>query len=187
MSKNLMEAAADILSRSKAAAPGMPMEKAKGEVEDLGGVTPTDPIPGEGEGSAKTVKKATAPGKPAAVGAMPMEKAKGQVEVMKEEEEKDEEDEDEKDEKDEKEMDEEYIEERAKWRSTSAAKRVTSPNREDSISIDYHHDNPRSTGVLRSKGDKETYSGLQYREPAQYAQHGPRKGMETCRTFEGTD
>ena len=101
MSKNLMEAAADILSRSKAAAPGMPMEKAKGEVQDLGGVTPTDPIPGEGEGAAKTVKKATAPGKPAAVGAMPMEKAKGEVEVVKEE--KDKEDEEEKDEKDEKE------------------------------------------------------------------------------------
>jgi hypothetical protein len=93
MSKSLLEQAADILSKSKAAAPGMSMEKAKGEVEDLGGVTPTDPIPHEGEGAAKTVKKATAPGKPAAVGAMPMEKAKGSVEVVKEEEEKDEEDE----------------------------------------------------------------------------------------------
>lgn len=104
MSKNLMEAASDILARSKAAAPGMPMEKVKGEVEDLGGVTPTDPIPGEGEGAAKTVKKATAPGKPAAVGAMPMPKAKGEVDVVKEEEEKDEneEEKDEKDEKDEK-------------------------------------------------------------------------------------
>lgn len=100
MPKNLMEAAADILSRSKAAAPGMPMEKVKGEVQDLGGVTPTDPIPGEGEGSAKTVKKATPPGKPAAVDAMPMEKAKGEVEVVKEE--KDKEDEEEKDEKEEK-------------------------------------------------------------------------------------
>lgn len=120
MPKNLMEAAADILSRSKAAAPGMPMEKAKGEVEDLGGVTPTDPIPGEGEGAAKTVKKATPPGKPAAVGAMPMEKAKGEVDVVKEEEEKEEKDEkhekeekgkkEEKEEKDEKESMKEDVE-----------------------------------------------------------------------------
>jgi len=84
MSKNLMEAAADILSRSKAAAPGAPMQKPDGEVEDLGGVTPTDPVRREGDGSAKNVKKATAPGKPASVGAMPMEKVKGEVDVVKE-------------------------------------------------------------------------------------------------------
>jgi len=80
MSKNLMEAAADILSRSKAAAPGAPMQKPDGEVEDLGGVTPTDPARREGDGSAKNVK----PGKPASVGAMPMEKVKGEVDVVKE-------------------------------------------------------------------------------------------------------
>jgi len=113
MSKNLMEAAADILSRSKAAAPSDPLEKVKGEVEDLGGVTPTDPVRREGDGSAKNVKKATAPGKPASVGAMPMEKVKGEVDVVKEnnhdddhddddhddEEHDDEHDDDEKDEK----------------------------------------------------------------------------------------
>lgn len=98
MSKNLMEAAADILSRSKAAAPGAPMQKPDGEVEDLGGVTPTDPVRGEGDGSAKNVKKATAPGKPASVGAMPMEKVKGEVDVVKENKHEDDEDE-EKDEK----------------------------------------------------------------------------------------
>ncbi len=95
--KNLMEAAADILSRSKAAAPGAPLEKVEGEVEDLGGVTPTKPERAEGDGAAKNVKKATAPGKPAAVAAAPME-------VVKEEDEKNEdEEEDEKEEKDEKE------------------------------------------------------------------------------------
>lgn len=95
MSKNLMEAAADILSRSKAAAPGAPMQKPDGEVEDLGGVTPTDPVRREGDGSAKNVKKATAPGKPASVGAMPMEKVKGEVDVVKENKHDDEHDDDE--------------------------------------------------------------------------------------------
>jgi len=95
MSKNLMEAAADILSRSKAAAPGAPMQKPDGEVEDLGGVTPTDPARREGDGSAKNVKKATAPGKPASVGAMPMEKVKGEVDVVKENKHDDEHDDDE--------------------------------------------------------------------------------------------
>lgn len=186
MSKNLMEAAADILSRSKAAAPGMPMEKAKGEVQDLGGVTPTDAIPHEGEGSAKTVKKATAPGKPAAVGAMPMEKAKGEIDVVKEE--KDDEDEDEKDEKDEKKSkkdDEDMNEsvrqiiERAKWRSVkSVAKKITSPKSLDSDSYDYHHDNPRSTGRLRATSDKEEEGHeISQRDPAEYTTRGPRKGM----------
>lgn len=95
MSKNLMEAAADILSRSKAAAPGAPMQKPDGEVEDLGGVTPTDPVRREGDGSAKNVKKATAPGKPASVGAMPMEKVKGEADVVKENKHDDEHDDDE--------------------------------------------------------------------------------------------
>jgi len=95
MSKNLMEAAADILSRSKAAAPGAPMQKPDGEVEDLGGVTPTDPARREGDGSAKNVKKATAPGKPASVGAMPMEKVKGEADVVKENKHDDEHDDDE--------------------------------------------------------------------------------------------
>jgi hypothetical protein len=112
MSKNLMEAAADILSKSKASAPGMPMEKVKGEVQDLGGVTPTKAIPDEGDAVSKDVKKATPPGKPASVGQMPMEKPKdGHVEnvksFVKEEEEKDEDEKDEKEEKGEKEEKEE--------------------------------------------------------------------------------
>jgi hypothetical protein len=39
MSKTLLESAADILAKSKSAAPAMPMEKPKGEVEDIGGPT----------------------------------------------------------------------------------------------------------------------------------------------------
>lgn len=38
-SKTLLESAADILAKSKSAAPAMPMEKPKGEVEDIGGPT----------------------------------------------------------------------------------------------------------------------------------------------------
>lgn len=94
MSKTLLEQAADILSRSKASAPKEPMHKAEGEVQDLGGVTPTKAEP-ESAPVTKDVKKATAPGKPAPVGQMPMEK-------IKEEKEEDEKDDDEKDEKDEK-------------------------------------------------------------------------------------
>ena len=40
MQKTLIEAAADMLAQSKRNAPAMPLEKVKGEVDDLGGPTP---------------------------------------------------------------------------------------------------------------------------------------------------
>jgi hypothetical protein len=80
----------------------------------------------------------------------------------------------------EEEVSEQQIDERAKWRSTSVAKKVTDPNGEDSVSYDYHHDNPRSTGNLRPTSDtKDRYGSLSTRPPAQVAQSGPRKGMIT--------
>lgn len=87
MKSNLLEAAAEILSKSKSSAPAEPMHKSDADVEDLGGDTPTKHQASNPD--ATTGKKATAPGAAPRVGAMPPAKLK---------EEKDDEDEDEDDE-----------------------------------------------------------------------------------------
>ena len=87
MKSNLLEAAAEILSKSKSSAPAEPMHKSDADVEDLGGDTPT--VHQASNPDATTGKKATAPGAAPRVGAMPPAKLK---------EEKDDEDEDELDE-----------------------------------------------------------------------------------------
>lgn len=80
----------------------------------------------------------------------------------------------------------ESIDEKAKWRSTPVAQKVTDP--EDwasSHSYDYHHDNPRSTGMLKATSDTpEKYSSLSARRRSQVATQGPRKGMITKRSAE---
>jgi predicted RNA binding protein YcfA (HicA-like mRNA interferase family) len=89
------------------------------------------------------------------------------------------------------ELDEDYIStaanylrgeltEAAKWRSTSVAKKVTDPDDESSRSYDYHHENPRSTGMKQATSDKPYSSGsLMTRPKAQVASQGARKGMIT--------
>lgn len=92
MKSNLLEAAAEILSKSKSSAPAEPMHKSDADVEDLGGDTPTTHQASNPD--ATTGKKATPPGAAPRVGAMPPAKLK---------EEKDDEDEDEMEDEDEKE------------------------------------------------------------------------------------
>lgn len=89
--KSLMESAAEMLTKSKSAAPEMPVEKPKEDAEDLGGVTPEKDEP-ESDISAKNVKQVEKP------------KAKATIAEADEDEKDDEdedEDEDEKDEEDE--------------------------------------------------------------------------------------
>ena len=70
--------------------------------------------------------------------------------------------------------------EAAKWRSTSIAKKVTDPDDESSRSYDYHHENPRSTGMKQATSDKPYSSGsLMTRPKAQVASQGARKGIVT--------
>ena len=70
--------------------------------------------------------------------------------------------------------------EAAKWRSTSIAKKVTDPDDESSRSYDYHHENPRSTGMKQATSDKPYSSGsLMTRPKAQGASQGARKGIVT--------
>ncbi len=73
------------------------------------------------------------------------------------------------------------LEEAAKWRSTSVAKKVTDPDDySDSVSYDYHHDNPKSTGIKKATSDTPTkYGSLSARPHAQVASQGARKGMIT--------
>ena len=74
----------------------------------------------------------------------------------------------------------EQVEEAAKWRSTSVAKKVTDPDDESSVSYDYHYDNPKSTGMKKATSDTpEKYSSLSARPHAQVASRGARKGMIT--------
>lgn len=75
----------------------------------------------------------------------------------------------------------EQTDEAAKWRSSSAAQKVTSPDDYASgSSYDYHSDNPRSTGMMKAKSDTaDKYSSLQTRPKAQVATQGARKGMIT--------
>ena len=75
---------------------------------------------------------------------------------------------------------EEQLDEVAKWRNTSVAKKVTDPDSEDSKSYDYHHDYPRSTGMKKATSDTEPkYHSLSTRPKAQVATTGIRKGMIT--------
>ena len=75
----------------------------------------------------------------------------------------------------------EQVEEAAKWRSTSVAKKVTNPDDpQDSVAHDYHYDNPRSTGMKKATSDTPTkYGSLSARPNAQVASQGARKGMIT--------
>jgi hypothetical protein len=71
------------------------------------------------------------------------------------------------------------LDEKAKWRSSSAAQKVSSPGGDSNsgASDDYHHENPRSTGKLRSKADTEPSTGsLSRRTPGKVATKGPNKG-----------
>lgn len=75
MSKNaLFEAAAEILAQSRGAAPKEEMHKAPGEVQDLGGVTPTDATAKKLDPQAS---KATPPGKTPNVAAEPLHTQEG--------------------------------------------------------------------------------------------------------------
>lgn len=96
MKSNLLEAAAEILSKSKSSAPAEPMHKSDADVEDLGGDTPT--VHQASNPDATTGKKATAPGAAPRVGAMPPAKLKEAKEKEDDEEEMEDEDEDEKEE-----------------------------------------------------------------------------------------
>jgi hypothetical protein len=98
MKSNLLEAAAEILSKSKSSAPAEPMHKSDADVEDLGGDTPSVHQASNPDAT-KNTKKATAPGAAPRVGAMSAEKLKEAKEKEKEdEEEMEDEDEDEKEE-----------------------------------------------------------------------------------------
>ena len=95
MKSNLLEAAAEILTKSKSSAPAEPMHKSDADVEDLGGDTLT--VHQASNPDATTGKKATAPGAAPRVGAMPPAKLKEAKE--KEDDEDEDEMEDEKEEK----------------------------------------------------------------------------------------
>jgi hypothetical protein len=97
----LMEAAADILSGSKAKAPAMPPQKLEGEIDDIGGPTPENSHPmGDSEklDVTKGAKSATAPTtKPSAASSKVVDKLhKEAKETEKEDEDEEDEDEDEK-------------------------------------------------------------------------------------------
>lgn len=71
------------------------------------------------------------------------------------------------------------LDEKAKWRSSSAAVKISSPDTDDNDgeSDDYHHDTPRSTGRLRSKADTPADTGsLSRRTPGKIATKGLNKG-----------
>lgn len=97
MKSNLLEAAAEILSKSKSSAPAEPMHKSEADVEDVGGDTPTVHQASNPDAT-KPIKKATAPGAAPRVGAMPPAKLKEAKEKEDDEEEMEDEDEDEKEE-----------------------------------------------------------------------------------------
>lgn len=94
MKSNLLEAAAEILSKSKSSAPAEPMHKSDADVEDLGGDTPT--VHQASNPDATTGKRATAPGAAPRVGAMPPAKLKEEKDDEDEDEDEMEDDEDEK-------------------------------------------------------------------------------------------
>lgn len=53
----------------------------------------------------------------------------------------------------------EQMDEKAKWRKTEVATKVTDPEGYDSVSYDYHSDNPRSTGMMKATSDKPYKKG----------------------------
>jgi Ni,Fe-hydrogenase III component G len=72
------------------------------------------------------------------------------------------------------------LDEKAKWRKTKVAKKITDPEGMDSISYDYHYDNPRSTGMLRATSDKPNPEGsISKRRSSDIASTGKRKGKIT--------
>lgn len=77
---HLMEAAADILSRSQAAAPKEELHKAEGQPQDLGGSTPEKNI--DKKFAPQVGPGATPPGKPAPVGAQAQEPVGATPEVV---------------------------------------------------------------------------------------------------------
>jgi hypothetical protein len=96
----LMEAAADILSGSKAKAPAMPPEKLDGEVVDIGGPTPENYKATDDSAkihTTKAAKSATAPTtKPSAASSKVVDKLHKEAKEEDEDEDEDEDDEDEK-------------------------------------------------------------------------------------------
>jgi hypothetical protein len=74
---------------------------------------------------------------------------------------------------------EERVDEAAKWRSTSVAKKITDPD-DGEYHQGYHIDNPRSTGMKQATSDTPLKPGsLMTRRKAEVATQGARKGMIT--------
>ena len=71
------------------------------------------------------------------------------------------------------------VDEKAKWRSSSAAKKITDPDKDLGMAdYDYHHENPRSTGRLKSTADTETEPhSIINRAKSKINSMGKRKGM----------
>jgi hypothetical protein len=71
------------------------------------------------------------------------------------------------------------LDEKAKWRSSSAAKKITDPDKDLGMAdYDYHHENPRSTGRLKSTADTETEPhSIINRAKSKINSIGKRKGM----------
>jgi len=71
------------------------------------------------------------------------------------------------------------LDEKAKWRSSSAAKKITDPDKDLGMAdYDYHHENPRSTGRLKSTADTEPSDGsINNRAKSSINSMGKRKGM----------
>jgi hypothetical protein len=71
------------------------------------------------------------------------------------------------------------LDEKAKWRSSSAAIKITDPNKDLGLAdYDYHYENPRSTGRLKSIADTElSYSSINNRKKSSISSIGKRKGM----------
>ena len=70
------------------------------------------------------------------------------------------------------------LDEKAKWRSSSAAKKITDPDKDLGMAdYDYHHENPRSTGRLQSIADTEPLDGsINNRQKSKINSKGDRKG-----------
>lgn len=70
------------------------------------------------------------------------------------------------------------LDEKAKWRSSSAAKKITDPDKDLGMAdYDYHHENPRSTGRLQSIADTEPSDGsINNRQKSKINSKGDRKG-----------
>lgn len=70
-------------------------------------------------------------------------------------------------------LEEEQLDEKAKWRKTKVAKKITDPQGYDSASYDYHSDNPKSTGMMKATSDKPySYGSLMTRGKAKITSKG---------------